>query len=45
MMKTPHEGAVTTIYAAVNPELKGMSRAYFDHSRAAPKFPSKTSRY
>ncbi|XP_060082482.1 dehydrogenase/reductase SDR family member on chromosome X-like [Ylistrum balloti] len=44
MIKTPRKGSATTIYAAVSPELKGLSRAYFTHSRDAAEFPSQTAR-
>ncbi|XP_069135714.1 polyprenol dehydrogenase-like isoform X1 [Argopecten irradians] len=44
MIKTPRKGSATSIYAAVSPELKGLSRAYFTHSRDAAEFPSNTAR-
>lgn len=43
-MKTPHQGASTSIYAAITPELNGFSRAYYVQSKAAPKWPSSDSR-
>ncbi|XP_021344968.1 dehydrogenase/reductase SDR family member on chromosome X-like, partial [Mizuhopecten yessoensis] len=43
MVKTPRKGSATTLYAAVSPGLKGLSRAYFTHSRDAPAFPSRTA--
>jgi len=44
MTETAHKGSATSIYAAVSPELKNMSRAYLVHSRDAPRFPSSTAR-
>lgn len=44
LIKTPHTGCATTVYAAVNPELIGISRGYYKHSRAAPSWPSKAGR-
>lgn len=44
MLKTPRRGSAATIYAAVSPELKGLSRAYFTHSRDAAVFPSDMAR-
>ncbi|XP_078329026.1 WW domain-containing oxidoreductase-like [Crassostrea virginica] len=43
-IKTPHTGCATTVYAAVNPDLIGISRGYYKHSRAAPSWPSKAGR-
>lgn len=45
LIKTPHTGCATTVYAAVNPELIGISRGYYKHSRAAPSWPSKAGRW
>ncbi|KAK3098092.1 hypothetical protein FSP39_016031 [Pinctada imbricata] len=39
-VQTPRRGAACSIYAAVNPELKGCSRGYYMKSRSAPSFPS-----
>lgn len=43
-MKTPHEGAATSIYAAITPDLEGTSRAYYTQSKSAPRWPHSDSR-
>ena len=43
MMRTPLEGANDIIYAAVNPELKGVSGVYFKDSKSG--YTTAASRY
>ncbi|XP_052087770.1 WW domain-containing oxidoreductase-like [Mytilus californianus] len=43
-VKAPHDGAATSIYAAITPDLEGISRAYYTQSKSAPRWPSSDSR-
>ena len=44
-LKQDADGAETTVYAALDPHLAGLSRGYFLRARDKARFPSREARY